>query len=159
MQKSKYSWLVATILFLHLITTASDVQSEVYKWTDENGKTHYSDKPIDAKSQKLRMNRQPSSEEVNQAKDRARLVIGHQRKVQEIANDEAEDRKQAEDKLDAEEKKRVAFCAQATREIRLLGRGRVTYQQNADGSRKYLSDKDKNESIDKYKAEMKKRCN
>jgi len=65
----------------------------------------------------------------------------------------------AEDKLDAEEKKRVAFCAQATREIRLLGRGRVTYQQNADGSRKYLSDKDKNESIDKYKAEMKKRCN
>lgn len=159
MLKAKYLWLVSIILFLKLMITTADVKSEVYKWTDKNGKVHYSDKPIDSKSQKLRMSRQPSSEEVNRAKERARSVISHQQKVQEIANEEAEDRKQKEDKLDAEEKKRQAFCAEATKQIRLLGRGRATYFKNEDGSRKYLSDEEKNKSIAEYQAEMKKRCN
>ncbi len=159
MRKPRYLRFASIILFFGFSVTAADVKSEVYKWTDENGKTHYSDKPIDSKSQKLRMSRQPSNEEVSQAKERARSVVSHQRKVQEIANEEAEDRKQEEYKLDAKEKKRQAFCAKATRQIRLLGRGRATYFENKDGSRKYLSDKDKNKSIAEYQAEMKKRCN
>ncbi len=164
MQKSKISYFIVVGLPLFFIVatsilTASGVNAEVYKWTDENGKIHYSDKPLDTKSQKVQIKNQPSKEQVLEAKRRQRSIITHQRKVQEIANDEAKDKKRMADKLDAEEKKRLAFCANATSQIRLMGRGHVTYTKSEDGSRTYLSDKDKNESIAKLKEEMKKRCN
>ena len=36
---------IIVVLVLLVLTNISEVQSKIYKWTDENGKVHFSDKP------------------------------------------------------------------------------------------------------------------
>jgi len=135
-------------------------QAEVYKWTDKEGKVHYSDKPIEGKTKALKMKRRPSEKEIYQANKRAKSILNHQQKLQEIARDDAQDKKIIADGEEKAEKKRLAYCQNAQRQIFRLGRGRRTYTTNDDGSRYFMSDEDKNKMIDEYKSEMaKKRCN
>lgn len=147
------AYLVLLLIFMTFTATA-----EVYKWTDENGKIHYSDKPIDEKTKKIKMKRQPSHTEVSQAKERASALIKHKNKVQEITDDERHDKKIA-DRKDAKDKRKLSSqCRQAKREIILLGKGRVTYTTDEDGERHYLSDEEKNQSINQLKKDVKEHC-
>ena len=146
--------LITSVLF------ATTIQAGVYKWTDKEGKVHYSDKPIDDKTKALKMKRKPSEKEIYQANKRAKSLINHQQKLHEIAQDDAQDKKIISDKEERKEKKRIAFCQDAQKQIHRLGRGRRTYTTNDDGSRYFMSDEDKNKMIAEYKSEMvKKRCN
>lgn len=47
----RYSNIVLLLLLAPALTLA-----EVYKWTDENGEVHYSDKPLDKNTKKFRYN-------------------------------------------------------------------------------------------------------
>jgi len=148
------------IILLVAIFFSPNSLAEVYKWTDKEGKIHYSDKPIDSKTEALKMKRKPSEKEIYQANKRAKSIIQHQQKLQEIARDDAHDNKIIADKEEKEEGKRVAFCQNAQRQIRRLGAGRTSYTTNDNGTRNYLSDENKNNMINEYKLEMTKRhCN
>ena len=164
MTNSSKNSLTCTLFFPLFILLASmslapNSNAQVYKWTDKEGKVHYSDKPIDDKSKTLKMERKPNEKEIYQANKRARSIINHQQKLQEIAQDDANDNKIIADKAQIEERKRLAFCQSANRQIRRLGAGRTNYTNNEDGTRNYLSDENKNKMIDDYKSEMVKRCN
>ena len=157
---TNFSRCSVVFLILAAVSFAAITQAEVYKWTDKEGKVHYSDKPIDDKTKALKMKRKPSEKEIYQANKRAKSLINHQQKLHEIAQDDAHDKKIIADKKEKKEKKRIAFCQDAQRQIHRLGRGRRTYTTNDDGSRYFMSDEDKNKMIAEYKSEMtKKRCN
>ncbi|MCF6194876.1 MAG: DUF4124 domain-containing protein [Kangiellaceae bacterium] len=154
-----FSGFLAVFLIQASVLFVTTVQAEVYKWTDKEGKVHYSDKPIDDKTKAVKMKREPSGKEIYQANKRAKSLIKHQQKLHEIAQDNAHDKKIITDKEESNEKKRIAFCENAQKQIHRLGRGRRTYTTNDDGSRYFMSDEDKNNMIDEYKSEMsKKRC-
>ena len=152
-----YSLFSLLIVLLVSISFAPSSHAQVYKWTDKNGKVHYSDKPIGDKTEALKMKRKPSEKEIYQANKRAKSIIHHQQKLQEIARDDASDNKAINDKLEKEESARLAFCKNAQNEIRRSGRR--SYTRNDDGTHSYLSDAEKNKMIDEYKSEMVKRCN
>lgn len=155
-----FSRFLTILLILAAVLSATIIQANVYKWIDKEGKVHYSDKPIDDKTQAVKMQRKPSEKEIYQASKRAKSISNHQQKLQEIAQDDAHDKKNIADKEEREEKKRIAFCQDAQRQIFRLGRGRRTYTVNDDGSRYFMSDEDKNKMIDEYKSGMtKNRCN
>lgn len=151
------TFLIIFTLSIHIMHSSA-TYSQVYKWIDENGKVHFSDKPISHKSKKIEIKDGPSKKQIDQAKARARSIIQHQKKVQDISNEEAEDRKDIADKLERKEAKRKKLCQQAEREIRILGRGGVTYTEDKTGKRHYLSDAEKNESIAALQSEMSKHC-
>ena len=116
--------------------------AEIYKWVDENGKVHFSDKPINDKSKQVQMKRQPSEQEIQQAKERAARVIQHQRKLNEIRSEEASEVQQANAKRD---KLAAELCRNAKQEMKYMNGKYVNYTTNEKGERYYLTDQEKNE--------------
>lgn len=132
--------------------------AEVYKWVDENGKVHFSDKPFDEKSKAFKMKRQPTPEEIQQAKQRAAKVIQHQRKVSEINSEEAQEEQKARLKKEKQAARLSDECKVAQREIIQLGRGYRSYTVNDKGEKYYLSDQEKNDTIAKMQELIRLHC-
>ena len=63
------------ILLLILISGALIAAEQVYKWVDENGVTHYSTvPPPDLECEEMQLERQPSPEEIAEAKRRQQAI-------------------------------------------------------------------------------------
>jgi len=155
------STILVRILTLIIVSIlAFTAQAKVYKWTDENGKVHYSDKPIDEKSQQIKMKSEPTASEVLKAKQRAAVLIRHQNKVQAIADEEARDKQIVDNKKTKERNKAVQMCNEAKRLIRVYSRGRPIYTTDQNGKKNYksYSDKQKNEMIADLQKFIKSSC-
>ena len=139
------------MLILLVGLTTNSANAKVYKWTDESGKVHYSDKPVDVKSEAIKIKNQPSDTDIKAAKQRASKMIDLHKKRTEIANEEMEDRRNLEAKAENDKLENKKACAEARRLILVYsGRGNV-YREQANGKRKYLglTDEQKNEKFDK----------
>ncbi len=149
---------ILTLIIVSLL--AFTAQSKVYKWTDENGKVHYSDKPIDEKSQQIKMKRQPSEAEVLKAKQRASTLIRHQNKVQAIADEEADDKRIADKKKEKVRTDTMQACKEAKRLILIYSSGRRIYTTDQDGKINYksYSDQQKNDMIAELEMKIKENC-
>lgn len=135
--------------------------TKVYKWTDENGKVHYSDKPIDEKSQQIKMKHGPTDAEILRAKQRASSLIQHQNKVQEIANEEARDKLITEEKKEKAHVNTMQACKEAKRLILAYSSGRPIYTRGKDGKKTYkgYTDDQKNQMIAQLQKSIKENCN
>ena len=135
-------------------------QAEVYKWTDENGKVHYSDKPIDEKSERIKMKRQPTDAEVLQARQQASSLVQHQNKIQSIAEEEAQDKKIVDQKNDVNQAKTMQACKEAKRLIRIYSHGRPIFTMDEKGNKTYkgYTDEEKNQMIAELQKSIKENC-
>jgi hypothetical protein len=76
-------------LFLVLLFLAFPVQAEIYKWVDENGKTHFGDRVPEKYQEKadnveLKMH-QPTEEDIAEAENR-NAALTNSRKLMETSN-------------------------------------------------------------------------
>ncbi len=152
--EAKYRSGLFALLLASLFFSAPSF-AKVYKWVDENGKTHFSDKPFDEKSEQVKMKREPTKEEIQQAKQRASKVIRHQQKVNEIYSDELETKKQNQQK---QAKKAAELCKEAKKEMQYMNGKYVNYTTNEKGERYYLTDQEKNDLAAKLKEVIAKNC-
>ena len=149
--------IIATITLVFAFTA----QGKVYKWTDENGKVHYSDKPIDEKSEQIEMKRQPTNAEVQQAKQRALTLIRHQNKVQSIADEETIDERILDQKNEQNRTKINQACNEAKYNIRIYRSGRPIFTIDENGKKNYkgYTDEEKNQIIAELQKSIKENCN
>jgi len=146
------------LLFSLAISLSYSAVAKVYKWVDENGKVHYSDKPFDDKSQEIEMKAEPTDAELSKAKKRANNLIHHQNKVLEMAEEDANKKLIDDAKKEKEKRKLTKLCNSAKTEINLLGRGYRSYTENKDGKRHYLSDQEKTDKIAEIQQHVDKNC-
>lgn len=67
--------LKVLLVFSILLTSSSIIHAEIYKWTDDNGNTHYSDiKPNNADSQKLKIKTSNSTSSKKPAQETAKDI-------------------------------------------------------------------------------------
>lgn len=134
--------------------------AKVYKWTDENGKVHYSDKPFNEKSQTVNVGKEPSKELQQEAKREAEKRIKYNQKLREIGAQEAEEKREIDYKNEKAEKKRIWACNEAKRQIRILGSGRVVIMKDKSGeaSGPSLSDQEKGQKIEELKKLIAENC-
>jgi hypothetical protein len=153
---------IPTTIFVMLLANlfSFSAEAKVFKWTDENGKVHYSDKPFDEKSQQLKMKHQPSDTEVIEAQQRASSLIRHQYKVQSIANEEARDKQIADGEKEQQQNESMQACKEAKRMIWVYGRGKPIYTTDQNGKKNYKSytDEQKNKMIAELQEFVKKTC-
>lgn len=151
------SRLLFTILIFTIYITSA--QSQVYKWVDENGKVHYSDKPIDDKAKAMDIKKDISATRQQEARAQANKLIQSQRKQlaneQEVKRDEAI----AERKQKQEARKLNSACRQARASLRALEYQAPVYQENDKGERTYLDDETRKNQATKLKADIQKHCN
>lgn len=67
-----YHIKIIGFLTFSLLVMSNSANAEVYKWTDENGKVHYSDKPFDKDDAKLVELKYSEANEKNATENRAR---------------------------------------------------------------------------------------
>ena len=150
----KKNWLL--VLLLLLLGTVFTAGAQTYKWTDAEGKVHYSDQPPppnikDPVTVKPRKQAAPASAadkaaQPPKAKNYVEQEAEFRKRQVETAEREAAEKKKADE---AAEKKQN--CAQVKVQLKgLQAGGRIT-QTNAQGEREYMSDAQIGQEIERLK--------
>ena len=124
----------ATLLFVLALTCAGTAAAALYKWTDAQGRTVYSDQPppSDVKSKQLAPAPPPANP--NAAKELAQQEAAFRKR--QTDQDQALAKA---DKARAADEQRRQGCAQAESNLRSLGDSQVTiYRYNAKGEREAM---------------------
>lgn len=153
MKTIQFYILSGLVVCLNLFITS--VYAEIYKWTDENGKTHYSDRPhIKATTVDIKTQTPPQA---NQA-DRWQAIQERQRRYLEYLQDERNDRDEEKSKKAQELAERKKICQEATDYHKELNTVRMWYNEDKDGNKTYLDHTEKDKEIEKAEQMMDKYC-
>lgn len=132
------------LLFLTLAAVAGQAaaEKEVFRWVDENGTVHYSDRPMDPRAQSTGITFQPT--------DQARLRENELRQWEQDQKAEADQRdaeqqQPAEDAMEAnrkaqEERIRQLECNAARERFETYTTAPRLYESLPGGERRYLTD-------------------
>ena len=148
----KLKTALAVIALVFLIFTSSFCMAEIYRWVDDNGEVHYSDKKPDIEtvtevSGELEpINRDSSS--------------GETKKLQEVFKDETpEDRQyrlQQENRQNQQAASKEQACAKARNELRKL-KGRF-YMVGKDGKEITVTEDEQQRMVENLEKQIKKHC-
>jgi hypothetical protein len=141
--KALVSSIAATIAFaagvaVLLAVGSGLVAAQTYKWTDENGKVHFSDSPPP--------DRKADPVTIKPAVPANPATAGQRRDWQAQLEESRMRGLQAQQQKDADERKAKTAeynCVQARRQLDTLVNGRAIYSVDKDGQRQYLDDKDR----------------
>jgi len=114
--------------------------AEVYKWVDENGKVHYSDKPINQDSKQIQIRDSITPEQQRKAQQETRARLERQKKrLSNVLASENEEKKRAE-KAQKKAAERQRYCADMKEQLAVLDRQARVYEINKKGERVYMED-------------------
>lgn len=140
-----------SLLALAGLLIVTNIQAEVYRWVDQQGKVHYSDRLDRGGAQRFEIS-EPDSEldrmerenmEAEQKVQRQRLLDAYR----EEREDEMLDRL----KTEAEERQRAIKCAQARKQLSAYESSRL-YRPQQGGGRYYLSSDERRQELDSARA-------
>lgn len=143
----------ATVIVLLLL--ANQLNAEIYRWVDEVGNVHFSDKAVSKKSEKVEIKLKPTSGETpeirQQRKKRADQFLRARKE------ERAEQDKKIREKKVAKQKRKQK-CKAAQREYGRMTRARSIFYKGKDGARDYISDDERTKIILAEKAKIDKWC-
>ncbi len=113
------------VLFLTVIY-ATFLSAQVYKWVDENGKTHYSDKPQGENAKAIRLEKTPALDSDHDSR------VEKQRRLLEVMAEERQETKQLAAQRAAEKLKREANCAKARKNLQDIMKASFLYKKSND---------------------------
>ena len=135
------------------------VQAEVYKWTDEQGRVHYSDRPLteDASAYHLRSptsaeNESPRST-LTDAERRAR-----QKKLSDSLEADRREMEQAESKRKEQQAKREHNCKLAQKDLNIVLRTNRIFDYDQQGNKVYYDEVQRQQFIAERRAAVSKWC-
>jgi hypothetical protein len=152
---------IGLLVFSILLLLSQAVQSEVYKWTDENGKVHFGDRPpVEQETEQVAVPTGPATAEGGEAatvESNASRQKTTQRLLDQYAA-ERDEKRQAAQKKKEEKAQRKAKCAEAKDDLRNYeGHGRI-YKLLPNGERHYYSDAEREQLLARVRAEVKRWC-
>lgn len=123
------------IFSLFLLLIVSPVSAGVYKWTDANGRVHYSDQPVNQdKATELNIDFESSAGIANTPGDvRERNLV-----IQELEEDRKTREKNRQEKR-IRQKKKQERCARSKDNLRQYRNASAIYKLNSQGDRVYYS--------------------
>ena len=142
------------ILFISLFVLPSLVVSaEIYKWVDENGNTHFGDRPDTEDAEKVKVHSAPDI-------DPALLErLKKQQKMLDIYDEERQEHKAEQAAIEEEKKKRAANCTRAQKELEGMRNASFLYQNTDDPKNpEILSDKQRADETVKAEERVKEWC-
>ncbi len=151
--KSQSILLMALLLTLHLFSTV--IFAGVYRWVDADGKVHFGDRPPSTveKSEELAVpaGGEKSAPGSTSASDARQRLLEQFKSEREQKKKAAQKRKQAEQ---AREKK----CAQARKLLQRYLEYGLLYEKLPGNKRRYLTDEEREQEIDKMRRQEERWC-
>lgn len=147
-----------TFLSLSLLVTSYslDVSSEIYKWTDENGRVHYGDRPKGKQAAEVDIKTNKPGQDT--PGDDWQTIKQRQQKYLEYLEDERQDRDDEKAKVAEQRAERKERCDEVTKYHQKLLSNPTWYRKDEDGNKVYLDYKEKDAEILKTEKLMKKYC-
>lgn len=146
--------LAFSTLVFTLWCTSPAAASEVYKWVDDHGRVHYTDRvPGDAQAADTLELREPAA-----TGDGQRARQDKQRRLLEAFEAERMEREEAEARARAEAQERAGRCERARRELAAVEQASLVYTRGQDGERRYMSDEERARATSQTRAWIAKWC-
>ena len=146
--------LVSFIFFLN----ADLAHAKVYKWVDENGKVHYSDKPFDEDSKQLNIKDKLTPEQQRAAKEKARQFVNMQRKRVNSQFEADYETKKEKSTREKAARKLSQDCKLARSEHKKLKMPVRIYTPGKNGEREYMSDEARQNEIKRLETFISQAC-
>jgi len=140
-----------TVITLLLVGAA---HAEVYKWTDDRGKVHYSDQPVE-NSQQLQVNesRSPAPAVSSEQREERR------RKLLQALEEDRANREQQKEKQKQVAARRQRQCVLAKDRLKNYEGANTLYDLDSKGNRVTLSDAQRKKAIDQLRSQIEQNCN
>ncbi|MDP2226876.1 MAG: DUF4124 domain-containing protein [Moraxellaceae bacterium] len=145
------------------ISAAAPAHAELYKWTDENGRVHYSDrKPGNAPAvQTLKTRpsvpRAAAAEADTESAAPAEDIVARQKRMADIMRDEREARER-EQKAAAQKKQELQRRCLSLRDELRRSEGARIYQLDAKGERVFMPDAERDAYVQKMQSTLREHC-
>ena len=139
----------AAILALACVPATADV----YKWVDDNGKVHYSDRPIGDDSTAMAIRSRPT--------DNARITAQKQARVERLAAESEAEAQAAEEAAHngENEARREENCRLAREAFASLQNAERLYIPLEGGGRQYLDEQQVQDRLDRASKDVDEWCN
>lgn len=128
---------LVTCVTAALLLGAALCRAELYRWVDERGQTHFSDRPADSQPHEIGV--RPSaaaSQQPHQRMDKTRRLLNAFQVERQQQREQ-----QAKQKQQAEERRRN--CLQARDNLRQYSESGSIYRLDDNGNRVYLSEQER----------------
>ena len=142
---TKISWL----LVLLAIPVAAHAQG-IYRWTDEAGQVHFGDRPVAMDAEKVKGASAGDPTTIER--------LQHQQELLHSYEKQRADNSEQYVKTQAEKEERAAKCAEAKERFDRLQQARYIYEQSDDGTRRILSDSEREASETNAQAQVNRLC-
>ena len=144
-----------TLAIALLGLAALAAHGQVYKWVDEQGRTHYSETPPPDKKDAKKVDTGPAATAAQAPKEdwKQKEMDSKRRALEKQQAEDAAGRKQA-----YEEGQRKNRCLGAQRDLRILEMAAPIYHINEKGERVYLEDKDRPAELARARREVDTHC-
>lgn len=141
-------------LFLTFLAVPNLLKAEVYKWVDEDGKVHFSDKPKSKNAKKFIYKPKTIDQETFKNNNTKKS------KTKQSSPDELEIKRQQQfdtyNKSNTEKQKR--YCREAKEDLEITKTSQLLYNYDKNGKRYFLDEKQRKEVLEKKKSLVKKWC-
>lgn len=141
--------LLAAVVLVSSSTLSFNSIAEIYTWTDENGKVHFSDKPIhDEKVTTI-----TPKENNNISK-----TVSSNNQWQQDYNKAKQAKAEKIEKDATQARKNKGYCDNIKRQIAIIDQGGRIYVMSTEGERAFQSEEQLNAEKKKYTKAYKKTC-
>ncbi len=128
-------------------------QAEVYKWTDENGRVHYGDRPQGSESEKLDIKTGTPKPDAELDEHREK-----QRKLLDVFDEERAEKKEKKAAAEKEKRETKRKCAELKDYLKSLKEVSSLYELDEKGNRRYLDEETHKKEIAEVEKTVKKHC-
>ncbi|MCG8425983.1 MAG: DUF4124 domain-containing protein [Chromatiales bacterium] len=149
---------ITSVFALCCLLLSLQSQGGIYRWVDENGKVHFSDRPVQDDAQEMAIPEQKpmyqfesDTQQQRQIEQQRRLEMYDERREQK-AQQRLEKKKREAQK--AKLKRECAFAKDRLRRYQ----GAAIYVPQEDGSRRYLNEEQREKEIADLKQQIDKNC-
>ncbi len=150
----KNAIISSAILFFYALSFASLIAGEVYKWVDENGKVHYSDKPFHKDARPMKLKNQPTKKQVEQARKQAETLQVRMNDLKQEQYDKAE-----QDIVDKNKAIKLSnTCKTAKKRLKMLNMQARIFRTDKQGNRHYMDDEERQKQISKLNQNISLHC-
>jgi hypothetical protein len=139
-----------------LVLTSGLARADVYKYTDQKGVVHYTDKPETLPAERLGMQSQPTDKAAVQARTEQEL-----KRAQDAADSQQKstsDRAEQKAAVELTAKDKAERCTKARERYDNYMNSQRLYKAGKDGAREYLSDAELDNTRNSAKTSMEELC-
>ena len=142
------------LLILLCLLTTQITQAGTYRWVDENGQTHFGDRPpVNAASDKVELKAPAPSSDAD-----ARARKERMNEFLEQTEQERAERNEAKAKQEAKAEKHEAMCESLRARLKYMKSVSGIYRLNNDGERVFVDDEENERIRREFRAKVKSEC-